>query len=71
MNTDEQPIGECPPVAWWQVQNIPYAVIVSEAVDCAINAALDLLSVGLFGTTWTELVDQMGWQPMPKRGWFA
>ncbi|QSM88771.1 hypothetical protein PROPHIGD91-3_14 [Mycobacterium phage prophi91-3] len=68
---DDYPLGECPPVTWWQVQNIPYAVIISEAVDIAIHAALDLIAVTLFGKTWAELVDQMGWQPMPTRRWFA
>lgn len=67
MNTDEQPLGEHPPVTWWQVQNIPYAVIVSEAVIAAISVALDLLAVTLFGKPWSELVDQ-SWQPM--REWF-
>lgn len=68
---DDYPLGEWPPVTWWQVQNIPYAVIVSEAVDIAIHAALDLIAVNLLGKTWAELVDQMGWQPMPTRGWLA
>lgn len=67
MNTDEQPLGECPPVTWWQVQNIPHAVIVSEAVVAAIRAALDLLAVTLFGKPWSELVDR-SWQPMSE--WF-
>ncbi|MDM2104288.1 hypothetical protein PP405_11435 [Mycobacteroides abscessus] len=56
---DDYPLGEYPPVTWWQVQNIPYAVIISEAVDIAINAALDLIAVSLFGKTWTELVLQL------------
>ncbi|MEC4854679.1 hypothetical protein R2325_02730 [Mycobacteroides chelonae] len=66
---DDYPLGEYPPVTWWQVQNIPYAVIISEAVNTAITAALDLISVSLFGKTWAELVDQAGWQPMQE--WFA
>lgn len=64
---DDYPLGECPPVTWWQVQNIPHAVILSEAVNIAIIEALDLLSVTLFGKPWSELVDQ-SWQPM--REWF-
>ncbi len=66
---DDYPLGEHPPVTWWQVQNIPYAVITSEAVDSAIAASLDLPAVSLFGKTWLELVDQSGWQPMQE--WFA
>ncbi|CQA09444.1 Uncharacterised protein [Mycobacteroides abscessus] len=49
------------------MQNIPHAVILSEAVNIAIIEALDLLSVTLFGKPWSELVDQ-SWQPM--REWF-
>ncbi|MGP3321425.1 hypothetical protein [Mycobacteroides abscessus] len=64
---DDYPLGEHPPVTWWQVQNIPHAVIVSEAVVAAISAALDLLAVTLFGKPWSELIDQ-SWQPM--REWF-
>lgn len=64
---DDYPLGEYPPVTLWQVQNIPYAVIVSDAVIAAISAALDLLAVTLFGKPWSELVDQ-SWQPM--REWF-
>ncbi|MGH3954499.1 MAG: hypothetical protein ACRDTI_10735 [Mycobacterium sp.] len=56
---DGYPLGECPPVTWWQVQNIPYVVIISEVVDIAINAAFDLIAVSLFGTTWAELVLQV------------
>lgn len=63
----DHPFGEYPPVTWWQVQNIPYAVIVSEAVSAAISAALDLLIVTLFGKPWSELVGQ-SWQPMQE--WF-
>lgn len=64
---DDCPLGEHPPVTWWQVQNIPYGVIVSDAVVAAISGALDLLAVSLFGKPWSELVDQ-SWQPM--REWF-
>ncbi|GLE55341.1 hypothetical protein [Mycobacteroides chelonae] len=59
---DDYPLGEHPPVTWWQVQNIPYAVIVSEAVNAAISASLDLLSVTLFGKPWSELFDHPRWQ---------
>ncbi|WP_078313739.1 hypothetical protein [Mycobacteroides chelonae] len=65
---DDYPLGEYPPVTWWQVQNVPYAVIVSEAAVAAISAALDLLAVSLFGKTWSELVGEASWQPM--REWF-
>lgn len=64
---DDYPFGEHPPVTWWQVQNIPYAVIVSKAVVAAISAALHLLAVALFGKPWSELVDQ-SWQSMSE--WF-
>lgn len=64
---DDYPLGEHPPVTWWQVQNIPHAAIVSESVVAAISSALDLLAVTLFGKPWSELVDQ-SWQPMSE--WF-
>ncbi|TDZ91145.1 hypothetical protein [Mycobacteroides salmoniphilum] len=68
MNADEQPLGECPPVAWWQVHNIPYAEyvqMISQAADFTVNAVLDTLSFLLFGKTWTELHDAVS-VPLPR-----
>lgn len=65
MNTDDHPLGEHPPVTWWQVQNIPYGVYVEIIVPVtisAIEATLDVLSTTLFGKPWSELVDHPRWQ---------
>lgn len=67
MNADEQPLGECPPVAWWQVRNIPYAEyvqMISQAADFTVNAVLDTLSFLLLGKAWTELHDAVS-VPIP------
>lgn len=59
---DDYPLGEHPPVTWWQVQNIPYGVYVEIIVPVAISAieaTLDVLSTTLFGMTWAELAAQM------------
>ena len=55
---DDYSLGECPPVTWWQVQNIPYGVYVEIIVPVAISAieaTLDLISIALFGKPWSEL----------------
>ncbi|KRQ29773.1 hypothetical protein AOT83_26350 [Mycobacteroides sp. H001] len=55
---DDYPLGEHPPVTWWQVQNIPYGVYVEIIVPVAISAieaTLDLISIALFGKPWSEL----------------
>ncbi|WP_254383996.1 hypothetical protein [Mycobacteroides chelonae] len=62
---DDYPLGEHPPVTWWQVQNIPYWVYVEIIVPVAISAieaTLDVLSTTLFGKPWSELVDHPRWQ---------
>ncbi|SHY39905.1 Uncharacterised protein [Mycobacteroides abscessus subsp. abscessus] len=60
---DDYPLGEHPPVTWWQVQNIPYAVIefITPIVISVTEATLDLLSVTLFGKPWSELFDHPQW----------
>lgn len=58
---DDYPLGEHPPVTWWQVQNIPYGVYVEIIMPIAlsvIEAALDALSIVLLGKSWSELVGQ-------------
>ncbi|QDF72338.1 hypothetical protein [Mycobacteroides chelonae] len=55
---DDYPLGEHPPVTWWQVQNIPYGLYVEIIVPVAISAieaTLDLISIALFGKSWSEL----------------
>lgn len=61
---DDYPLGEYPPVTWWQVQNIPYTVIefITPTVNSIIEATLDLISIALFGKPWSELVDHPRWQ---------
>ncbi|WP_079766956.1 DNA methyltransferase [Mycobacteroides abscessus] len=58
---DDQPLGEHPPVTWWQVQNIPYGVYVEIIVPVAISAieaTLDVLSTTLFGNLCTAPRDR-------------
>lgn len=65
---DDYPLGEHPPVTWWQVQNVPYAVIefATPIVISVTEATLDLLAVSLFGKPWSELFDSPKWSE-----WFA
>ncbi|SIG07352.1 Uncharacterised protein [Mycobacteroides abscessus subsp. abscessus] len=55
---DDYPLGEYPPVTWWQVQNIPYAIyaeFIAPTANLVIEATLDLISIALFGKSWSEL----------------
>ncbi|SHT85146.1 Uncharacterised protein [Mycobacteroides abscessus subsp. bolletii] len=59
---DDYPLGEYPPVTWWQVQNIPYVVfaeVIAPIAISVIEATLDAISIALLGKTWTELVLQL------------
>lgn len=61
---DDYPLGEYPPVTWWQVQNIPYAIVefITPIAIAATESALDLISIAIFGKPWSELFDHPQWQ---------
>lgn len=65
---DDYPLGEHPPVTWWQVQNIPHAVIdfITPIVISAAEDALDRISIALLGKPWSELFVSPQWSE-----WFA
>ncbi|SIM00193.1 hypothetical protein [Mycobacteroides abscessus] len=63
VESDDYPLGEHPPVAWWQVQNVPYAVVefITPIAISVTEAMLDLISIALLGKPWSELVDDRPW----------